>query len=96
MINFIKFKSTIRSSYMIVHTCCCILFCIKWFVSKLKREFKNTFENLFGILEKKKKRNSFPHPSLSSFWPAWPHFPHGPTNGLAHLSAGVPPSSPSI
>jgi hypothetical protein len=61
-----------------------------------KENSKNTFENLFGILEKKKKRNSFPHPSLSSFWPAWPHFPHGPTNGLAHLSAGVPPSSPSI
>ena len=92
IITFLKLKTTIRPSYMSVHTCCCILICIEWFVSKFKREFKNTFENLFGIFEKKKKRNSFSLPSPSpSFGPLGFHLPAaGPSTELTQL--GLKPS----
>jgi hypothetical protein len=83
---------------MFVDTCCCILFCIEWFVSKVKREFKTCLKICFGNLEKKKKEFRFLSLSFSSFdlsaqlvarslfspsWPAQPTSPLKPEGSLA-------------
>ena len=73
---------------MFVHTCCCILFCIVWFETKLQNN-SNGFEKTFEI---KRKRNFFFPPS--------PYLPFGlldldSPRGPAPLSNSMWPSFPS-
>jgi len=89
--TFIKVKATIRSSYMFVHICCCILFCIEWFDSKLKREFKTHLKIALEIYKRKRKRNSLTPLSLRGFWPARPSLPRRPS-----FPPEQPPFSPVL
>jgi hypothetical protein len=56
IIIFVKLKFIIRSSYMLVHTCCCIgVFVLCGFYQKVKRNSESICA--FRNLERKNKRN---------------------------------------
>ena len=99
IIIFIENKIHHKFSNMIVHSCCCILFCIAWFEVRFQIDLNLHFEITLEKLEKRKM--SF-FPPLPRFQPIgllprpWPLLRANPLAPRASLLSLRGPAFPSL
>ena len=78
IIIFIEIKIHHKFNNMVVHSCCCILFCIVWFEITFQNDL-NLHSKIWVEISKRKRKGILllslylPHWPVSSRWPTCAH-----------------------